>query len=88
MFFMIGTETSNGARSPFSKISLTKNKYTPNVSVILKNFDFLLIVKTIDEETIDTGSFYERIKNIKDVQLALEIHYLTPAEQKRIENDF
>jgi hypothetical protein len=54
----------------------------------LKNFDFLLIVKTIDEETIDTGSFYERIKNIKDVQLALEIHYLTPAEQKRIENDF
>ena len=54
----------------------------------LKNFDFLLIVKTIDEETIDTGSFYEQLKNIKDVQLALEIHYLTSTEQKRIEKDF
>ena len=54
----------------------------------LKNFDFLFIVKTIDEDTVDTGTFAEKIKHIEDVQLVLEINKLKPAEQKLIEKDF
>ncbi|MFT4968872.1 MAG: hypothetical protein ACI9O4_000606 [Chitinophagales bacterium] len=53
-----------------------------------KNFDFLFMVKTIDEDTIDIGSLFTKIKNIPDVQLALELHKLKPAELKRIEKDF
>lgn len=54
----------------------------------LKNFDFLFIVKTIDEDTIDIGSLFEKIKGIHDVQFALELHNLKAAEQKRIQKDF
>lgn len=68
---------------------LLQNKQQGNIYLkSLKNFDFLLIVKTIDEDTIDIGSLFNKIKDIKDVQLVLEIHNLKAAEQKRIEKDF
>lgn len=54
----------------------------------LKNFDFLFVVKTVDEDTIDIGSLYEKIKDIKDVQLALQINELKPSERKLVERDF
>ena len=53
-----------------------------------KNFDFLFIVKTIDEESIDIGSLFEKIKNIHDIQLALELHDMKPSDKKLIEKDF
>lgn len=53
-----------------------------------KNFDFLFIVKTIDEESIDIGSLYEKIKNIHDIQLALELHDMKSSDKKLIEKDF
>lgn len=54
----------------------------------LKNFDFLFVVKTVDEDTIDIGSLFDKIKDLQDVQLALQIHELKPSERKLIERDF
>lgn len=53
-----------------------------------KNFDFLFIVKTIDEETIDIGSLFEKIKSIQDIQLALELNEIKTSDQKLIAKDF
>ena len=53
-----------------------------------KNFDFLFIVKTIDEDTIDIGSLFDKIKAIGDIQLAMQLENLKTADQKLIEKDF
>jgi hypothetical protein len=53
-----------------------------------KNFDFLFIVKTIDEDIIDIGSLFEKIKAIDDIQLAMDLENLKSSNQKLIENDF
>lgn len=53
-----------------------------------KNFDFLLIIKTIDEESIDVVSLLDKIKQIKDVQLAMIISNMKPADVKLLERDF
>ena len=50
--------------------------------------DFLFIVKTIDEDTIDIGSLFDKIKAIGDVQLAMQLENLKTADQKLIEKDF
>ena len=68
---------------------LVQNKQQGNVFLkTLKNFDFLFIVKTIDEDAIDTSIFFDKIKEIKDLQLALELQTLKPAERKLIESNF
>lgn len=68
---------------------LVQNKQQGNVYVkTLKNFDFLFIVKTIDEEAIDTSTFFNKIKEIKDLQLALEVRDLKASERKLIESNF
>lgn len=54
----------------------------------LKNFDFLFIIKTIDEDSIDLGSFTERIKAMTDVQLVMEVLNLKGADKKKLEKDF
>lgn len=68
---------------------LIQNKMPGTIFIkTLKNFDFLFIIKTIDEDTVDTGTFAEKIKQIDGVQLVLEINKLKPSEQKLIEKDF
>jgi len=68
---------------------LIQNKLPGTVYIkTLKNFDFLFIIKTIDEESIDISSFTEKIKTIDDVQLVYEINQLKPSEQNLIEKDF
>lgn len=68
---------------------LVQNKQLGEVYLkTFKNFDFLFIVKTIDEETIDIGSLFEKIKAIGDVQLAMELDNLKAADNKLIEKDF
>ena len=53
-----------------------------------KNFDFLFIVKTIDEDTIDIGSLFDKIKAIDDIQLVMELDNLKRTDQKLIEKEF
>lgn len=68
---------------------LVQNKQGGSVYLkSLKNFDFLFILKTIDEEIVDMASLQEKIKNIADVQMSLQIDNLSPSDKKRIEKDF
>lgn len=54
----------------------------------LKNFDYLFIVKTTDEDIIDLTSLNDKIKDIPEVQMSLVLDALKPAELKLIEKDF
>ena len=53
----------------------------------LKNFDYLFVVKTMDEDTVDISSFFDKIKDVQEIQLALPLHELKPSERKLIERD-
>ena len=53
----------------------------------LKNFDYLFVVKTMDEDTVDISSLFDKIKNVQEIQLALQLHELKPSERKLIERD-
>lgn len=68
---------------------LVQNKQQGNTYLkTLKNFDFIFIVKTIDEDTIDSNIFFDKIKEIKDVQLAMEVGELKAAERKLVQSNF
>lgn len=69
---------------------LFQNKLPDNVIIkSLKNFDFLFIIKTIDEENpFDIGEVYNKLNNIDDVQLIFKDPALKPAEQKIIAKEF
>lgn len=67
---------------------LLQNKQQGEVFIkTYKNFDFLFIVKTIDEDSIDISSLFDKIKSIDDIQLAMVLDSLKKVDQKVIEKD-
>lgn len=75
-------------RSEFEYFLLQNKQLGEIYLKTFKNFDFLFIVKTIDEDTIDIGSLFEKIKAIYDIQLAMQLENLKKADQKLIDKDF
>lgn len=69
---------------------LLQNKLPDNVIIkSLKNFDYLFIVKTIDEEnTYDINFVYSLLNKIDDVQLIFKVDSLKSAEHKIIAKEF
>lgn len=75
-------------RSEFEYFLLQNKQWGDVFLKTYKNFDFLLILKTIDEDSIDIGSLFEKIKAIYDIQLALELEDLKPGDIKLVEQYF
>jgi hypothetical protein len=75
-------------RSEFEYFLLQNKQWGDVFLKTYKNFDFLLILKTIDEDSIDIGSIFEKIKAIYDIQLALELEDLKPGDIKLVEQYF
>lgn len=75
-------------KSDFEYFLMQNKHFTNTYLKRLKNFDFIFVIKTIDVETIDIATFFEKIKRLPEVQIALEINELKKAEMKAIIRDF